>query len=113
MIIQLDNELWQRIFLADPSLTREDVARDISMTWDNFNLVGRFCALGVFQLKPEKKDVGRFALVKSSYQKLYARRNRFKTHYFFSVAENHEEALLEFLPHLSQQEKKWLNAYQG
>lgn len=110
MIAQLDNELWTRIFLADQSLKREDIASSFCMSWDNPTKI-EHCALGVFQLKPENRDRGCFVLVKSFYQKSYHRRSYFETKYFFSFAQNHKDALLEFLSDLSKREQEWLGAH--
>lgn len=107
MISQLDNELWTRIFFAGQSLRRDDIANSFCMSWDNPTKI-KHCALGVFQLKPEKKDRGHFVLVKSFYEKSYAQRSAFETMYHFSFAQNYQDALLGFLPHLSQEEKEWL-----
>lgn len=114
MIIQLDNDLWARIFATNDLLTREDIASSFGMTWDNWPRNSedvRHYALGVFQLRPEKKDFGRFVLVKSFYQKRYHTISGFETKYLFSFAENHEDALLEFLPYLSKEEQEWLHTH--
>ena len=113
MILQLDNELWSRIFAANDALNREEVAISFSMSWDNWTIPhdGRHFALGVFQLKQEKKNTYRFVLVRSFYEKLYDRRRKFITTYDFSFAENHQDALLEFLPELSKEEKEWLSVH--
>ncbi|MDP3731210.1 MAG: hypothetical protein Q8R34_01810 [bacterium] len=110
MIPQLDNELWTRIFLADQSVKREDIANSFSMSWDELTKV-EHCALGVFELKPEKRNRGRFVLVRSFYQKSYDKRISFETNYIFSFAQNDQDALLEFLPELSKEEKEWLNVH--
>lgn len=110
MISQLDNGLWRSIFLANDSLKREDLARSFTMTWDNPTTV-RYCALGIFQLKSKKKNLGRFVLVKSCYQKQEGSRYSFNTIYFFSFADNVHNALLDFLSYLEEEEKEWLNIH--
>lgn len=113
MIIQLDNDLWARIFAADQLLVREDIASSFGMTWDNVprNWDGKHYALGVFQLKAEKKDSGRFVLVSSSYKKQYHTRSEFETNYLFSFAETDKDALVEFLPYLTKEEQEWLHVH--
>lgn len=103
MLEVLNTKLWKNVF-EGIGVDREEVVDRVSMVWDRPN-GDKFCALGVFAIKNRN-----YLLVIALYAEDDCSWNSLQVDWFFSTeqAQNRADALIEFLPHLTDNQKELL-----